>query len=257
MFSYVIYKVVIRDFEVLDVDNEIVDKEKISYCKDLEIEGEKVLINISLQAEKNKNNIFVLKINSEKDLCEQELMPLAKKLANDLLNKIAFYYYGAKVGEPWIVDADFKDKKMGVSELSSSIFVNTEDRDNRLLESLCFEIKEGSNFNKEDYNLFRVAMNNEDVVVRYMFLYQILLFKHPKNNGEESQKMVDDFIKSKFPQDKHMYQKWSDTGREETIYTRLRNQVGHFRGKAPSKTRNAMMQKISELIELVKMSIYS
>lgn len=256
MYSYVKYKVVIRDFEILDINNEIIDKGEITYSKELEVEGEKVPINISLQSEENENNIFILTINSEKDLCEQQLMPLAKKLANDLLNKIAFYYYGSKVGEPWIVDADFKDKKMCVSELPGSIFVNTEDRDNRLLESLCLEIKEGSCFDKEDYRLFRAAMNNEDVVVRYMFLYQILLFKHPKNNGVESQKMVDNFIKSKFPQDKHMYQKWSDTGREETIYTRLRNQVGHFRGKTPPETRNTMDQKINELVELVKISIY-
>ena len=186
MYSYVKYKVVIRDFKILDINNEIVDKGEITYSKELEVEGEKVSASISLQSEENEDNIFVLTISFGKDLYEQELMPLAKKLANDLLNKIAFYYYNAKVGEPWIADSGFKDKRMCVSEFSASIFVNTEDRDNRLLEDLCLEIKEGSSFDKEDYRLFRSAMNNEDVVVRYMFLYQILLFKH-QNNGAESE----------------------------------------------------------------------
>lgn len=255
MSSYVKYKVVIKNFEILNIDNSIITNEKISYNNETEIKEEKINLNISLQEIEVDNKIFVIEATSDKELFEQELMPLAMKYVDNLLKKIAFYFENAKVGEPWVVETYFKDKKIGTAEIYGSIVVSTKDRDKKLLESLCKEIKQGNNFDKEEYSLFRAAMNNEDVVVKYMFLYQILSFKHLNSNGFESQKMVDDYIKSKVAKDKHMFKKWSDTGREETIYTRLRNQVGHFRGKTSQETRSAMNAKIHELIELVKISI--
>lgn len=255
MSSCVRYKVVIKDFEILNIDNSMIVDEKISYNSEIKVKEEKIVLNISLQKIEKENKIFVIKVSSDKDLFEEELMPLTMKYVDNLLNKIAFYFQNAKVGEPWVVDTCFKDKKIGTAEIYSSVVVSTEERDKKLLGRLCEEIKQGNNFDNEEYTLFRSALNNEDVVVKYMFLYQILSFKHLNNNGLESQKMVDDFIKSKFTEDKHMFQKWSDSGREETIYTRLRNQVGHFRGKTSEETRNVMNTKIHELIELVKMSI--
>lgn len=201
------------------------------------------------------NNIFAIKVICDKDLSEKDLIPLAIKYINNLLNKIAFYSQNAEVGEPWIVDEYTKDKKIGTAEIYGSVFVSTEERDKKLLENLCKKIMQGSNFDNEDYNLFRAAINNEDIVVKYMFLYQILSFKHLNSKGVESQKMVDEYIKSKYTEDKHMFQKWSDTDREETIYTRLRNQVGHYRGKTSQQTRRDMSAKMQDLIELVKRSI--
>lgn len=255
MTSHVIYKVVIKNFEILDIDNSIITNKKISYNNEIEVNEKEMVLNISLQEIEVKNKIFAIEITSDKDLLEQELMPLAMKYVNDLLNKIAFYFQNAKVGEPWVADTYFKDKKIGTAEIYGSVVVSTEDRDKKLLESLCKEIEQGNNLDNEYYSLFRTAMNNEDVVVKYMFLYQILSFKHQNSKRLESQKMVDDYIKSKFTEDKHMFQEWGDTGRKETIYTRLRNQVGHFRGKTSQETRNVMSTKIYELIELVKMSM--
>lgn len=162
---------------------------------------------------------------------------------------------GSRVGEPSLIKANCKDKNMGGTSFSGSLFVNTDNRDKQSLAKLLKAIKQDKDFNKDDYTLFRAAMNNEDVVVKYMFLYQTLLFKHMNNNGYESQNSVDKFIISHFSEDKHMYQKWNDTGRSETIYTRLRNQVGHYRGKTPVETRSTMSIKINELVELVKISI--
>ncbi|RQN12311.1 hypothetical protein EHW71_03580 [Clostridium butyricum] len=255
MASHVRYRVVIKDFEILNIDNSIINNRKIAYNNEIDIREEKTILNISLQEIEVNNKIFVIEVTSDKDLFEQELMPLAMKYVDNLLNKIAFYFQNAKVGEPWILDTYFMDKKTGTTELPCSVIVSTENRDKKLLDILCHEIKNNKNFDKEEYNLFRAAMNNEDVVVKYMFLYQILSFKHLNSNGFESQNIVDDFIKSKFTEDKHMFQRWSDSGREETIYTRLRNQVGHFRGKTSQETRSVMNAKIHELIELVKMSI--
>ena len=70
---------------------------------------------------------------------------------------------------------------------------------------------------------------------------------------ELNQKMVDNFIKTKFLKI-NICIKSGDTGREETIYTRLRNQVGHFRKTLQDK--KYYRSKVNELIELVKISIY-
>lgn len=254
MSSYVKYKVLIKDFKILEIEDEIISNKGLHYTKECIIEGEKVTLTILLQ-ELREDNIFILQITSDKSLCSQKLIPVAQKEANNLLNKITFYFANAKVSEPWIIDADFEDKKMGTTEIPCSMFVSTEKIDKKLLESLCQEIKESRDCTGDEYNLFRTAMNNEDVVVKYMFLYQILSFKYINSEGQESQRLVDDFIKSKFTQERHQYQIWSDTGRKETVYTRLRNQVGHFRGKTSQETRKDMQGKINELIELVKLSI--
>lgn len=120
---------------------------------------------------------------------------------------------------------------------------------------MCRAIKEGKNFSNERYTLFRSATNNEDIVAKYMFLYMVLLLIHRDKDNEECQKEVDKFIRSKFPKEKHEYKEWDDTKRTETIYTRLRNQVAHYRGVKPEVTRKQMKEKIDELIKLVKMSI--
>jgi hypothetical protein len=255
MSSMIQYKVPIKNFKILNIDNSIVNNGKISYCKERTIDEKKASINVSVQMKENENNIFILEVMSKEDLYERELMPIATKLINDLLNKIAFCYPLARVGEPWITQLDFKQKKTETSEMLCSMSINAEDSDKKLLESLCEQIQGSKDLSFDYYTIFRAAMNNEDIVVKYMFLYQILLSRHVNKDGRESQKSVDEFIKSNVSEDKHMYQKWEDTGYEETIYTRLRNQVGHFRQKTSSETRNAMDTKINELIDLVKKSI--
>lgn len=251
---YVKYKVVIKDFKILEIEDEIISDNKICYTKEHIIEDEIVTLTILLQ-KYIEDNIFILQITSDKSLCSQQLIPMAQKEANNLLNKIVFYFENAKISEPWIIDAKFDDKKIAEAEIPCSIFISTENRDKKLLENLCERIKDCSDFNGDEYNLFKSAMNNEDVVVKYMFLYQILLFKHLNPDGYESQKLVDDFITSKFTEDKHQYKEWDDTERTETVYTRLRNQVGHFRCKTSQETRDDMKRKIYELIELVKLSM--
>ncbi len=255
MSSILEYKVRIDNFRILDIEDEIIVDGKISYEKCLELDGEKIIINISLQLEEEREKIYTIKLTSEKELCLSEFQLLVDEITKDLLNKIAFFYEGAKVGEPWLSVAKCKDTNMGTSELPIMACIDNKNRDKELLKSLCTELKKDNSFNKDDYNLFRTAMNNDDIVVKYMFLYQILLMRHLKSNGEESQKCVDNFIKSQFSKDKHMYQKWEDSNRCETIYTRLRNQVGHYRKKTPSETRNAMEEKIDELIQLIKITI--
>lgn len=255
MASYYKYAVKIEDFRIHPIDCDMVVEDEILYKIDVDVGSEQVTVQISLQADKNKTNIFNVKLSSEKTLCQSVFAPIASNIINNLLNKIAFIYVGAKVGEPWLTDFNCADRKYSTSEIQCSICVDTKNRDKHLLETLCKAIKDEKNYDTDDYTIYRSAMNNSDVVAKYMFLYQMLLYIHKNASGHESQAAVDAFIIKHLDEERHMYKKWPDSQRTETIFTRLRNQVGHNRGKTPSETRKEMERKISELTELVRVSI--
>jgi hypothetical protein len=100
------------------------------------------------------------------------------------------------------------------------------------------------------YSAYRFAGNQSDAVARFMFLYNILLQLH-----NDSQRQVDDFIRkeapavsqSPSPRNPHM---------TETVYTRLRNEVGHIRaGVTPEQTRTEIEDNVATLQALVKVAI--
>jgi hypothetical protein len=97
------------------------------------------------------------------------------------------------------------------------------------------------------YSAYRFACNQSDAVARYMFLYNILL----QLQGDV-QKQVDDFIRrevptvAQSPSPLHPYVM-------ETVYTRLRNEVGHSRaGATPVRTRTEMEANLAALQALVR-----
>ena len=98
------------------------------------------------------------------------------------------------------------------------------------------------------YSAYRFSCNQSDAVARYMFLYNILLQLH-----NDSQTQVDDFIRREEPA---VAQSPSPRSGMETIYTRLRNEVGHRRpGVTPEQTRTEMESKMTGLQELTKRAI--
>jgi hypothetical protein len=102
------------------------------------------------------------------------------------------------------------------------------------------------------YSAYRFASYQSDAVARYMFLYNILLQLH-----NDSQKAVDDFILAEEPA---VARKASphNAGVTETVYTRLRNEVGHRRaGTSPDKTRTEIEHNLSALQKLTKTAIAS
>ena len=98
------------------------------------------------------------------------------------------------------------------------------------------------------YSAYRFSCNQSDAVARYMFLYNILLQLH-----NDSQTQVDDFIRREEPA---IAQSPSPRSGMETIYTRLRNEVGHRRpGVTPEQTRTEMESNLTGLQELTKRAI--
>ena len=84
MSSMIEYKVTIDNFKIFDVDNELIDNEKISYLKILLINEKSVYFNVLLKPTEEENNIFILDLSSKEELCESEFMRAAEKISKDL-----------------------------------------------------------------------------------------------------------------------------------------------------------------------------
>jgi len=100
------------------------------------------------------------------------------------------------------------------------------------------------------YSAYRFACNQSDAVARFMFLYNILLQLHGDNQGQ-----VDNFVRGETPTVPQSLSPHNPSV-TETIYTRLRNEVGHRRaGITPEQTRTEIEDNIAGLQALVKVAI--
>lgn len=99
---------------------------------------------------------------------------------------------------------------------------------------------------------FRWIMCQDDPVARFMHLYKILLSLEGGPNS--TQKQADAFITGREPGVPTVHN--SRLKRHETIYTRLRNEVGHeIAGTTPASTRQGMEQHVDKLADHVKAAI--
>lgn len=107
--------------------------------------------------------------------------------------------------------------------------------------------------------LYRIALQNEDPVARFMLLYSILLEKlGAGQEGKEGQKAVDEFIRIhckgtyKAEEDMLSYEK----KRVETIYTWMKNQIGHTKtSREMEEIKSKIQEKLSELHLIVQTAI--
>lgn len=97
----------------------------------------------------------------------------------------------------------------------------------------------------------RWILQREDSVARFMHLYSLLL--ELKGGPNHTQREVDLYIQSIDPQVAMV----QPPGRQaQTIYTRLRNEVGHvIQGVTPESTAQQMEQHMANLIIIVKSAI--
>jgi hypothetical protein len=101
------------------------------------------------------------------------------------------------------------------------------------------------------YFAYRFAVNQSDNVARFMFLYNILLqLNHDKQPGVEA------FIRKVMPAVVEYDDPRPNKTGKETVFTRLRNEVGHAReGTTPEQTRDMIEGHVAALQTLVKTAI--
>ncbi|MNF00567.1 hypothetical protein D3C80_1994140 [compost metagenome] len=93
-------------------------------------------------------------------------------------------------------------------------------------------------------------MNNRDLFTRYMLLYGILYFIY------RSQPKVDEFIWSTNNNEKEYKSTLKKKKEPETIYTYLRNQVGHTQKNSDlNEVVKQMSIHVNQLMEYVKKAI--
>lgn len=105
------------------------------------------------------------------------------------------------------------------------------------------------------YDLYRLAMQAEDSVDRFMSLYRLLLILCLNKKGEEDQKCVDNFIERN-TSEKRTHERPGMPNVLETVYSSLRNNIAHVRkGVDLAETRREMNTRVYGLAEVVKNAI--
>lgn len=101
------------------------------------------------------------------------------------------------------------------------------------------------------FQMYKSAMELTDPLSRFMFLYSILLLIKRK------QEKVDDFIKTEIPNvEMRKREKTSGSIEEATVFTTLRNSVGHITEKIRMKeVVNDMEKYVGQLAGLTKKAI--
>lgn len=178
--------------------------------------------------------------------------PSKVEAINDILNKIAFKGFDVS-SDPQIKEISFNNTTNTSTSIGCSVKICSS---NDVQQKLKEEIETERTYNNYYYEMYRSAIKNKDVVARYMFLYNIIL-----QICNDKQNRVDAFIVDKIGADRSEYKSGPICNKKgehikETVFTRLRNEVGHARkGTNADATRVEMNMKVDELSELVRKAI--
>ncbi len=181
-----------------------------------------------------------------------------------VLNRIMFYCGGVRIGEPRC--EGYSLPKNATGDVFAVLATHIVSWDH--LEGAYRPAEEGRKRLKEHlenpdllpgealYDLFNYSARQKDPVTRFMFLYNIILSLHNDTQGE-----VDAFILAEEPGVKMIQRTHADKNgksktKNETIYTNLRNRVGHIiPGTDLLKTYEEISQYVGSFEQLVKKAI--
>ena len=186
-----------------------------------------------------------------------EARMLAARVTTIALNRIAFIYN--LVMETARLTSDHFTRLAsppGVIEVESGdvVSVGGEARLVRSLQATTVkaELEQQVFPGEHNYGLFCFVTRLESPVEEFMFLYNLLL-----RFFNDSQENVDQFIVGVTPAVPTTPSP-RKAGATETVYRRLRNEVGHYRpGATPEKTRKEVAENVAGLRALTKRAIES
>lgn len=208
----------------------------------------------------NEKQVLV-KVSFKQIATPEDADSIGQIIAAQVADRLAFGYK-ISAGDPMQADSSFEQRDVSGAVhafVSNSLGLST---------SGCFTHKatpadvpklkpsiEASEPKKDPYYAqFRWIMCQDDPVARFMHLYKILLSLEGGPNN--SQKPVDAFIVGLESGVQQVFNSHPKVNRNETIYTRLRNEVGHeITGTTPASTRQGMEQHVEKLADHVKAAI--
>ena len=113
------------------------------------------------------------------------------------------------------------------------------------------ELEQVSLPGEHNYSLFRSARQSQSPTEEFMHLHNILLMIF-----NDKQRDVEAFIMSEDPATPQTQHPLKPPGVMETVYTKLRNELGHKRaGVNVDKTKSQMAERLDGLIALTKRAI--
>jgi hypothetical protein len=199
---------------------------------------------------------------------KEEGMATTERAVDRILNRLAFNYLQA-IGKPMVVGRWFAPTappseghqvaSVGFANVrvTAAVAVGVATVNPPQLKA---ELEQPSPPGEHHYGLFRSAMNSSSQTEKFVHLYNVLLMLF-----DDKQEDVDVFIVGQEPSVKQTpdppdspkrKRKKSKTDWKETIYTRLRNEMGHPRmGVNLDETKREMADQVHGLIKLVKRAI--
>ena len=180
---------------------------------------------------------------------------IAARILPSIINRLAFYR-NVSVGEPYQIGGTLpKDPSDSLHTVRRDLLLLWDEAipiltlGDDMREELARQLEQP--YTHHDlYSLYRFASGQSDELARFMFFYNILLQLH-----NDIQRQVDAFILQERP-DVPQSPSPRSQGRNETVYTRLRNEVGHRRaGTTPEQTRREIQENIAAFQELVRTAI--
>jgi len=188
--------------------------------------------------------------------CKDEALSLTRDTAELIANKISFEL-NCQIGDIWC-NGYFLPKKdenghVGSSSLlvSCNIVGATVTHGFEITQKLKEFLEEPSKDSDRYLALFRFALNQTNSITRFLFLYNLMLLLNGDKQRDVDVQIL--FINNNTP----VTPDPRNPKIMETIYTRLRNEVGHRRSNVdPTKTTKEIQQNISVFQNIVKAALY-
>lgn len=216
----------------------------------------------AVAAEDNHPPRIVVTVDFEDVPSEEAAMVIAAPEVRRILDRIAFHFNlsvaASGLPQTQFIKAaeDGASTVVGKTSHSTDCFISgTQPRplEKSAQESLQDFLERPPSPADAKYAEFRDALKSDDIVERYMFLYALLL----REKGP-SQPKLDTFVRSVGPNVplRLSTNPRAPSGTMETIYTKLRNEIGHVcPGRTLEDTRREMEQHLANLMELVRKSM--
>ncbi|WP_379969132.1 methylamine utilization protein MauJ [Ectobacillus sp. sgz5001026] len=198
---------------------------KVNYT-DNYVNGIDIKINFDKEIDLKKYKMVILFILNKNIISVDDTLKSTLETAKDIINLLTFKT-GGKFGIPR--RGHFNINGHGIVSIGKLTLYNPKNKDlpQGLSNTLELDLRNNnllSDLKNNDYHrLYRAAMQTDDIITRYMFLYGIIY--HIKNS---SQNLVDAYVRSINPNIEERTSTNPRTlGKQITKYTWLRNEIGH------------------------------
>lgn len=163
----------------------------------------------------------------EVEASKEEILLRTNRIVEDLIDRLAFVDK-CYIEDPEMVGSSLQDEEddaaVTVRETLGELRVRaraTVERSPENTRDMLRQVVTGKKATHPHYEAFRLALRTDNVMQQYMGLYRIL------HGLLGAQKAVDDFARVQLEDVEESIS--PQTGKPETVFTRLRNEVGHYR----------------------------